>query len=48
VRVTRTSFDKRLNDWSIENKSKNSAWLWVKTLSSSVLIRLAYPYSQYV
>jgi hypothetical protein len=69
VPVTQTSFDKRLNDWSIENESKNSAWLWVnlpyrvvgpcrlsidnsvweiglwvKTLSSSVLIRLAYPF----
>jgi hypothetical protein len=25
VPVTRTSFDKRLNDWSIKNESKNSA-----------------------
>ena len=33
VPVTQTSFDKRLNDWSIENESKNSAWLRVKTLS---------------
>jgi hypothetical protein len=38
VPVARTSFDKCLNDWSIENESKNSAWLRVKTLSSSVLM----------
>ena len=38
VPVTQTSFGKRLNDWSIENESKNSAWLRVKTLSSSVLM----------
>jgi hypothetical protein len=38
IPVMRTSFDKRLNDWSIENESKNSAWLQVKTLSSSVLM----------
>jgi hypothetical protein len=38
VPVTHTSFDKRLNDWSIENENKNSAWLRVKTLSSSVLM----------
>jgi hypothetical protein len=38
VPVMRTSFDKRLNDCSIENESKNSAWLRVKTLSSSVLM----------
>jgi hypothetical protein len=36
--VTWMSFDKRLNDWSIDNESKNSAWLRVKTLSSSVLM----------
>jgi hypothetical protein len=39
VPVTQTSFDKRLNDWSIENESKNSACLRVKTLSSSVLMQ---------
>jgi hypothetical protein len=38
VPVKQTSFDKRLNDWSIENESKNSACLRVKTLSSSVLM----------
>ena len=38
VPVTQMSFDKCLNDWSIENESKNSVWLRVKTLSSSVLI----------
>jgi hypothetical protein len=32
----RTTFDKRLNDRSIENENKNSAWLQVKTLPSSV------------
>ena len=45
VPVMRTSFDKRLNDWSIEIESKNSAWIRVKTLSLSVLIRFAYPFS---
>jgi hypothetical protein len=38
VPVMWTTFDKRLNDRSIENESKNSAWLRVKTLSSSVLM----------
>jgi len=38
VPVTRTSFDKRLNDWSMENESKNSAWLRVKTHSISRVV----------
>jgi hypothetical protein len=48
VLVTRTSFDKRLNDWPIENESKNAAWLRVKTLSSSVLMYSYVPNKYYL
>jgi hypothetical protein len=41
------TFDKQLNDWPIENESKNAASLRVKTLSSPVLMYSYVPNKYY-